>query len=235
MISLPKLDSSLVFPPLEHALEEPNGLLAFGGDLSVERLVSAYRNGIFPWFSEGEPILWWSPSPRGILKFSEYHLSRSLAKSMRRSDLFVTLNHAFDNVIDACATIPRGDQGTWITKAMLSAYKDLHRAGYAHSVEVWQEDKLVGGLYGVSVGRVFCGESMFSKETNASKVAFHFLVTHLTESGAEFIDCQMQNDHLQRLGCTEIKRESFVEMLKNNRDKKVHLSTWDPQTLHSTR
>ena len=231
MISLPKLDDSLVFPPQDHALEHPNGLLAFGGDLSAERLVLAYRNGIFPWFSEGEPILWWSPSQRGILKFSDYHLSKSLAKFIRRHEFTVTLNHAFNEVLDACATIPRNGEGTWITQSMIDAYKALHLSGHAQSVEVWDKTNLIGGLYGVSVGRVFCGESMFSRSTNASKIAFHFLVQHLLESGAEFIDCQMQNNHLKTLGCSEIPREQFLTMLYNNRDKKVVDSTWQKQRL----
>lgn len=232
MISLPKLDDSLVFPPLDHALEEPNGLLAFGGDLSVERLVLAYRDGIFPWFSEGEPILWWSPSLRGILKFNDFHISKSLSKFIKRQNFEVTINHAFNDVIDACANIPRRGEGTWITQAMIDAYKELHRGGFAHSVEVWDGEELIGGLYGVSIGRVFCGESMFSQASNASKLAFHFLVQHLVKCGAEFIDCQMQNDHLKTLGCSEVSREQFHTMLKNNRDKQVADSTWNKQILH---
>lgn len=235
MISLPKLDASLVFPPPAHALDDPNGLLAFGGDLSVERLINAYENGIFPWFSEGEPILWWSPSPRGILQFNNYHAPKSLLKFIRKSRYSVTINHAFNQVIDACATVPRGDQGTWITCGMISAYKALHLAGKAHSIEVWDDNNLVGGLYGVAVGRVFCGESMFSLASNASKMAFHYLVTHLQASGAEFIDCQMQNDHLKRFGCAEVSREQFLNMLENNRHKQVKSNTWQRNTLNKAR
>lgn len=234
MISLPKLDANLVFPLPEHALDDPNGLLAFGGDLSVDRLIVAYQNGIFPWFSEGEPILWWSPSPRGILRFSDYHISRSLQKFIRKSQYHVSINLAFDQVIDACASVPRGGQGTWITSGMIAAYKALHKAGKAHSVEVWDDKTLVGGLYGVAIGRVFCGESMFSYRTNASKVAFHYLVKHLQACGAEFIDCQMQNDHLKKFGCSEVSRSTFLNLLENSKDKTVQPSTWQPKLLFET-
>ena len=161
-----KLSHELVFPAPQLALTDPNGLLAFGGDLSVQRLLLAYHNGIFPWFSEGEPILWWSPDPRGILELDEFLCSRSLAKLARSPRYQVSLNQAFDQVIQACATVPRGSQGTWITGRMIKAYQALHRAGHAHSVEVWEQEQLVGGLYGISVGSVFCGESMFHCQSN---------------------------------------------------------------------
>ncbi|GAB3015858.1 leucyl/phenylalanyl-tRNA--protein transferase [Bowmanella dokdonensis] len=208
-----KLSDELIFPSPQLALTDPNGLLAFGGDLSVPRLLLAYRNGIFPWFSEGEPILWWSPDPRGILELHDFVCSRSLARLARSGRYRVSLNHSFDEVIQACATIPRGSQGTWITARMIQAYQTFHRSGHAHSVEVWDNDMLVGGLYGVSVGSVFCGESMFHRQSNTSKLALYFLVEHLKKHGFTFIDCQLQNPHLRSLGAREIPRKAFLQRL----------------------
>lgn len=231
MIRLHQLDHSHEFPAIHHALEEPNGLLAFGGDLSVERLIAAYSRGIFPWFGEDEPILWWSPDPRGILPLDEFHCARSLHKLIRQQRYRVTLNHAFDAVIDQCAGIPRQDNGTWITDEMIQAYRKLHRAGYAHSVEVWQQDALVGGLYGVAIGSVFCGESMFSVVSNGSKIAFYHLVTWLKDAGGDFIDCQMQTEHLRSLGCKEVSRRGFLDQLRGSRDKALAPDTWAPRVL----
>lgn len=216
MINLTRLDSNLAFPAADNALTDPNGLLAFGGDLSVARLLSAYSNGIFPWFSEGEPILWWSPDPRGVVFTEDYTSSKSLLKHIRKFSPKVTINTAFFDVINACSSVPRTDQGTWITSEMVEAYIQLHKAGFAHSVEVWSNDSLIGGLYGVYVNSVFCGESMFSLQTNASKVAFHYLVKHLTSFNIKLIDCQMQNPHLQSLGCVTISRSEFLTLLKQN-------------------
>lgn len=231
MIKLHQLNNQIHFPSTHYALDEPNGLLAFGGDLSVERLKLAYQNGIFPWFSEGEPILWWSPDPRGVLLLEDYRCSKSLAKFMRKAPLTVTLNQAFDQVIETCAQIPRTDDGTWITQTMILAYKALHKDGHAHSVEVWDQNTLVGGLYGIGVGSVFCGESMFSLQPNGSKVAFHHLVEHMRTTGGRFIDCQMLTPHLQSLGCCEVPRETFLGLL--NRDKTVNVPDdhWQPKTL----
>lgn len=230
MISLHKLDSSNHFPHPNEALNEPNGLLAFGGDLSASRLLCAYQNGIFPWFSEGEPILWWSPDPRGVLFTDQYKPSKSLKKYLRKSNLRVTTDYVFDAVIEECANAPRKDNGTWITSDMVNAYKALHRQGDAHSVEVWRDDSLVGGLYGVFVNNIFCGESMFSKESNASKVAFHLLVQWLKNRGVKMIDCQLQNPHLQSLGCITIPRSEFLTIIKANQDKNPSF-VWKPSEL----
>lgn len=231
MLELYKVDHRIAFPAPENALDEPNGLLAFGGDLSVERLLFAYSLGIFPWFSEGEPILWWSPEPRGILPLKQFICSKSLQKFIRKTPFCVTLNYAFDDVIHACAKIPRNDSGTWITKRMISAYQNLHKEGHAHSVEVWDRGQLVGGLYGVTVGQVFCGESMFHRSTNASKLAIHYLVEHLLTQGAGFIDCQMQNPHLASLGCVTVSRNEFLDKLAKYKQLKFEKSNWLPMVL----
>ncbi|MEP4888771.1 MAG: leucyl/phenylalanyl-tRNA--protein transferase [Aliiglaciecola sp.] len=230
MISLHKLDASLTFPTPSDALIDPNGLLAFGGDLSVPRLVNSYRQGIFPWFSEGEPILWWSPDPRGVLFTEKYKSSKSLLKHIRKTTPKVTVDTSFNEVIDACSSIPRKDNGTWITAEMVDAYKRLYQAGYAHSIEVWDKERLIGGLYGVFVNNVFCGESMFSRQDNASKVAFHCLVELLKKNGVRLIDCQMQNPHLATLGCEEIPRKTFLDLLASEQ-KHPPLQFWAPQVL----
>ena len=197
------------FPPVEQALAEPDGLLAFGGDLSPERLLFAYRHGIFPWYSAGQPLLWWSPNPRAVLWPDEVHVSRSLRKRLRASTYEVRLNTAFEAVVRGCAA-PRGDdEGTWITNEMYQAYTVLHRAGYAHSVEAWLDETLVGGLYGVALGGVFFGESMFAVRPDASKVA----LVHLARSGFDLIDCQLANPHLTSMGATSIPRTTFVRYL----------------------
>ena len=201
------------FPPVERALKEPNGLLAAGGDLSLERLLDAYRHGIFPWFSRGEPILWWSPDPRMVLYTGELKVSRSLAKNLRNKGYRVTADTAFDRVLRGCAGPRRGATGTWLSAAMQKAYLALHRAGHAHSVETWREDDLVGGLYGVAVGRMFYGESMFSTATDASKVALVGLVQALVARGFPLIDCQMKTPLLESLGGREIPRAAFLRAL----------------------
>lgn len=233
MLTLTKLNEQLVFPPAETALVEPNGLLAFGGDLTEQRLLLAYSSGIFPWFSQGEPIMWWSPNPRGILPLDNFQASKSLKKFARNCAYQITINTAFSQVIDFCATIPRDDSGTWITNKMITAYKDLHKLGHAHSVEVWSDQTLVGGLYGVVVGKVFCGESMFHKATNASKLAMLNLVALLKGQGAEFIDCQMQNPHLASLGCIELPRAEFLTMLAKQRQESFAKWVWQPRILDS--
>lgn len=221
-IELPYLSANSPFPPVERALIEPNGLLAYGADLSPRRLFSAYYEGIFPWFSEGDPILWWSPSPRAVLYLDHFHVSTSMRKWLRRAAYRVTLNRSFTEVIRHCANIPRfyehsPSNGTWITEDMIRAYIRLHTLGLAHSVEVWREDVLVGGLYGVAVGRVFCGESMFHKETNTSKLAMHGLVMHMRRTHQAFIDCQMPTPHLMALGSTSVPRAEYLIMLKASR------------------
>lgn len=212
-IYLTQLDDGLWFPDPELALEEPDGLLAFGGDLGVERLLLAYRSGIFPWYSEGEPILWWSPSLRGVLGLGDFHCSRSLARLARSGKYRVSLNTAFPEVIRACAGVPRDPAGTWITARMIQAYIDLHEAGHAHSMEVWDAETLVGGIYGVGLGRVFCGESMFHLRADTSKLAMLYLVRHLRAAGFAFLDCQLQNPHLASLGVREIERQQYLREL----------------------
>jgi leucyl/phenylalanyl-tRNA--protein transferase len=203
------LSEELWFPPVEEA--EEIGLLAVGGDLSPHRLLLAYSSGIFPWYNPGEPILWWSPDPRCVLFPERIHISRSLHKVLRRADFHVTFDRDFSAVIEACRQI-RSD-GTWITPEMCAAYLELHRLGFAHSVECWQQDRLVGGLYGVSLGRCFFGESMFSRVTNASKVAMVTLCQQLQQQGFRLLDCQQTSEHLLSMGATEVSREIFCQML----------------------
>jgi leucyl/phenylalanyl-tRNA--protein transferase len=215
------------FPDVRRALRHPNGLLAAGGDLSPERLLSAYRRGIFPWFSEGDPILWWSPDPRTVLVPEQIRISRSLRKRLRRRLLGVTLDRSFGQVIRACSA-PRGaDGGTWIVPRMVRAYETLHRLGWGHSVEVWQGERLVGGLYGVALGRVFFGESMFSRADDASKVALVYLCERLGAWGFGLIDCQMRTDHLISLGAQEIPRGHFVALLDRFCPLPGPTGTWD--------
>ena len=210
---------SLSFPPLERALREPNGLLAVGGDLSTERLIEAYRHGCFPWYQAGQPILWWSPNPRTVLLPQELHVSRSLRKTLRQGRFQVTFDHDFSAVIQACAGPRDYADGTWITPEMQAAYRELHRRGIAHSVEVWQNDNLVGGLYGLAIGQLFFGESMFSHIDNASKVGFATLVRRLEQWGFVLIDCQMPTQHLQSLGARSISRSEFADYLKRYLDQ----------------
>ncbi|GAA5169952.1 MULTISPECIES: leucyl/phenylalanyl-tRNA--protein transferase [Halomonadaceae] len=202
------------FPDLDLALDEPNGLLAAGGALTSEWLVAAYRRGVFPWFSDGQPILWWSPDPRMVLFPDEVRVRRSLAKRLRNAGFEITRDQAFDTVIAACAGLRSGAEGTWITAPMQAAYQRLHRLGHAHSVEVWRGGRLVGGLYGVALGHAFFGESMFSRESDASKVALVHLARHLQASGGGLIDCQMHTPHLASLGGRDIARDRFLVYLE---------------------
>lgn len=212
---IPWLDPDSPFPPAERALKEPNGLLAAGGDLSPERLLAAYRQGIFPWYSPGEPILWWSPHPRMVLDPGDFHPSHSLRKRLRQARHEVRLDTAFHEVTEACARTPRrGQHGTWISPAMRRAYLRLHELGWAHSVETWVSGRLAGGLYGVAIGRVFFGESMFSHQTDASKIAFAYLCRYLSQEGFALLDCQMTTAHLASLGAREIPRSDFGARLK---------------------
>lgn len=210
---------SLDFPPLNKALREPNGLLAAGGDLRPERLIQAYRHGCFPWFQDGQPILWWSPDPRTVLLPDELHVSRSLAKVLRQGRYQVSFDQAFAEVIRACAAPRSYAAETWITSPMQDAYLKLHRSGIAHSVEVWRDGELVGGLYGLAMGQLFFGESMFSRADNASKVGFATLVERLKAWGFVLIDCQMPTEHLLSLGARTISRDEFARYLSRHLDQ----------------
>ncbi|MBI1965305.1 MAG: leucyl/phenylalanyl-tRNA--protein transferase [Betaproteobacteria bacterium] len=210
---IPWLEAGDPFPPVERALEEPNGLLAAGADLFVPRLLEAYRNGIFPWYSEGQPVLWWSPDPRMVLFPSEFKLSRSLRKRIAKRDYEIRVDTAFEAVISACAEPRPGREGTWITGDMVAAYTALARAGHAHSVETWIGGELAGGLYGVALGRMFFGESMFTNAPDASKIALAHLVRQLERRDYGMIDCQMTTAHLARFGAREIPRAEFMRKL----------------------
>ena len=214
MKSIFLIEGDSPFPPAELALSQPNGLLAAGGDLSPERLLEAYRNGIFPWFSEGDPILWWSPNPRMVLFPTEFKTSHSLRKILQKNDYEMRFDSAFEHVMRACAAPREGQAGTWILEEMIEAYCELHRRGYAHSVETWIDGELVGGLYGMSLGKMFYGESMFSRRSNASKIALAHLAKQLESWNYGMIDCQMNTPHLASLGAREIPREEFIVRLQ---------------------
>ena len=220
-----RLSARLTFPPPE--LADESGLLAVGGDLRPERLLLAYSLGIFPWYSDGLPILWYSPDPRLVLETGSLVVSRSLQKSLRRGRFRITLDTAFERVMRACAEVPRpGQHGTWITRDMLRAYGRLHQLGYAHSVEAWQEEELVGGLYGVSLGGGFFGESMFARASDASKVAFVTLVRQLARWGIDLIDCQVHTEHLARFGAVEWPRAEFLRRLAEALQKPTRTGRW---------
>ena len=232
---IPWLGTETTFPPLTSALKEPNGLLAVGGDLSPRRLLEAYRRGIFPWFSEGDPILWWSPDPRMILVPDELRVTRSLAKTLRNAPYEVRFDSAFDEVMRGCAA-PRADQpGTWITAEMRAAYGRLHELGYAHCAETWIEGELAGGLYGVAIGRMFYGESMFTRRRDASKIAFVHLVEHLRVEGFALVDCQMHTEHLASLGAREIPRREFSRRLKDLLDYARPPGRWPSPPVRADR
>ena len=208
------LSQELIFPAVSTA--SPEGIVAFGGDLSVARLQLAYQSGIFPWFEDGDPITWWSPNPRMVLFLDELVVSKSMRNILNRKQFTVTFNQDFRTVIRHCQNVKRnGQNGTWITNTMIEAYCKLHQLGIAKSVEVWEHDALVGGLYGIDLGHVFCGESMFSRVSNASKVAFIALVQHLQKENYHLLDCQVYNPHLESLGCREIDRDYFMAILDN--------------------
>lgn len=211
---IPWLEAADPFPPVSRALREPNGLLAAGADLSVTRLMEAYRRGIFPWYGAGQPLLWWSPNPRMVLFPPEFRLSRSLRKRLRRRDYVIRCDSAFDAVVRGCAAPRAGQSGTWITEEMIAAYGALHCQGLAHSVETWIDGELVGGLYGIALGRMFYGESMFARATDASKIALAHLVKQLARWNFGMIDCQMQTGHLASFGAREIPRAEFTRSLR---------------------
>ena len=220
-----QLTDTIAFP--DPGLAEEDGLLAVGGDLSTERILHAYAQGIFPWYSDGQPILWWSPDPRMVLIPSEFKCSKRLERERRNPAWTVTVDTHFEDVVNHCARMSRPEQdGTWITKEMCDAYGVLHRKGYAHSVEAWKEGTLAGGLYGVSLGRCFFGESMFSLEPNASKIALAALVDHLLDRGVELIDCQVHTPHLESLGARDIPRDSFLALLEKANTGESHVGKW---------
>jgi len=222
----PRSDTRSLFPPVETALREPNGLLAMGGDLSLERLLAAYRHGIFPWFNPGEPILWWSPDPRMVLVPGEIRVTRSLAKRIRNGGFEVRVDTCFAEVMAACAEPRAAAAGTWISPAMRAAYARLHRAGYAHSVEAWKDGALVGGLYGVAIGRAFFGESMFSRVPDASKVALVALARQLQRWGFGLVDCQMETEHLTSMSARPIARGEFCARLAELVNLPHHPGPW---------
>ncbi|MCP4408029.1 MAG: leucyl/phenylalanyl-tRNA--protein transferase [Gammaproteobacteria bacterium] len=228
---LDPVDSGSLFPPVEEALKEPDGLLAAGGDLSPNRLLRAYRKGIFPWYEEGQPILWWSPNPRAVLHPQHLRISRSLRKTLRNKPWTISFDQAFERTVSACAAPRRGSSGTWITDRMLEAYCELFIQGHAHSVEVWDSDSiLIGGLYGVGIGKVFFGESMFSHESDSSKVALIYLLRHLQTWGYPLIDCQLSSPHIDSLGAEPMPRNQFIKHLNDHCDLPGHPSPWTVNT-----
>ena len=225
-----QLPEQLIFPDPEEA--ELEGLLAVGGDLSPERLLLAYSMGIFPWYADEDPILWWSPDPRLILEPESLKISKSLKRIISKKQFSITMDHDFKTVISRCATAKRKEDGSWIVDDMINAYIELHHKGFAHSVEVWEKEKLVGGLYGVSIGKIFFGESMFSEINNASKIALVYLVKTLSEWGFSSIDCQIKTDHLISMGAREISRHDFLNQLKKTAKEKTRVGKWSlPESL----
>ncbi len=226
IVWLSERDSPQAFPPVERALSEPDGLLAAGGDLSPPRLLEAYRRGIFPWYSRGQPILWWCPDPRAVLRPARLKVSRSLAKAIRNRGFETRINGAFRDVLRFCGSTELRPGGTWLSPEMRAAYLRLHKLGYAHSVETWLDNRLVGGLYGVALGEVFFGESMFSLERDASKVALKRLCDELIRRGYQLIDCQMATAHLISLGAELIPRVDFIEALRTHVGSDLAVKPW---------
>ncbi len=224
-----RLSERIEFPPA--CLARSDGLLCIGGDLSIERLLLAYQNGIFPWFSENEPLLWWSPDPRLVLFPETIKISRSLKKVIKRTPLRVTVDNAFEQTIVSCSKPRRGGQGTWLVEEMIDAYIQLHKHGYAHSIETWHKNSLVGGLYGVTLGGSFFGESMFSLENNASKIALSALASLLNAQGFDMIDCQVTTHHLLKMGAVELSRDAFLKKLIPSTVRKMNPDIWDPSRL----
>lgn len=236
-------DTDLGFPPVDSALTEPNGLLALGGDLQAKRLINAYSQGVFPWFSENEPLMWWSPNPRAIIKLNDLRINRTLRKVIKKSPYKITLNHAFEQVIEQCADAPFRYEDTWIVPEMQAAYINLHQLGYAHSIEVWKtidndmsgtKQVLVGGLYGVAINGFFSGESMFYNQPNASKFALIALSKLLNSMGVDFIDCQLLNPFLADMGAIEISRDSFIKTKQTAINKEVAMGFWKARELSLT-
>ena len=224
-------DSPSNFPDVETALTEPDGLLAAGGDLSSERILAAYSSGIFPWYEEGQPILWWSPDPRCVMRPDDYHVSRRLRQYAHSSTFTLTFNQAFADVIRACAGERRSEQGTWITSDMIAAFEKLHADGWAHSVEIWDESELVGGIYGMCIGRIFFGESMFSHRDNASKFGMIALSRTLSKHDFALLDCQVQSQHLVSLGATTLARSEFTAILRTSCIPASRFDDWPEKVL----
>ncbi|GAA4355285.1 leucyl/phenylalanyl-tRNA--protein transferase [Kangiella marina] len=229
------LDKSNKFPHASLSQESPNGLLAVGGDLSATRLIEAYKNGIFPWYCEGEPILWWSPDPRCVFPIDSIHVSRSMKRELNKSSYKITINHAFSEVVDGCSAPRVKEAETWILPEMKAAYEQLHEMGLAHSVEVWSGKDLAGGLYGVSMGRFFFGESMFSEGKNASKFALIYLSHYLAENEFLLLDSQVGNPHLYSMGAVDIARSEFIKLLEEHIAWPQPKDLWQPKTLTSWR
>ncbi|MBL4624974.1 MAG: leucyl/phenylalanyl-tRNA--protein transferase [Flavobacteriales bacterium] len=226
-----QLSDELVFPHPENAVND--GILAVGGDLSSERIILAYQNGIFPWYNEGDPIIWWSPNPRCILYTDKLNVSKSMRSLFNKNEFKVTLDQDFEQVMSECKKAPRhGQEGTWINNQMQQAYFELHKLGFAHSVEVWNKEELVGGLYGLFIGKCFFGESMFAKQSNASKYGFISLVQALNKAGVELIDCQTTTSHLLSLGAEEIDRNDFLDYLDGNCYQEETLNCWSVVKEH---
>ncbi|MBQ4890974.1 leucyl/phenylalanyl-tRNA--protein transferase [Shewanella sp. UCD-FRSSP16_17] len=232
MNSLSYLNHLPQFPDPMQALDEPNGLLAVGGDLSPTRLVEAYYQGIFPWFNDDDPILWWSPHPRAVFTPQTQPLNKTMRKCLKKSTWRFTINHAFAEVIKACSEPRASEQGTWISTDIQNAYIKLHSLGKAHSIEVWDDKTLVGGLYGIAVGSVFCGESMFHRQTNASKAAFAMLNQHIAKHGFKLIDAQIMNPHLENLGAKPVPRNEFLQTLKQLRNQVIDNQAWVTQEVY---
>ncbi len=231
MIFVKKLDKdTLSFPPVACALDDPNGLLALGGDLSVDRLLLAYQSGIFPWYSKNQPLLWWSPDPRAILFPDQFHLSRSLQKAFKNPWFDITFDRAFEQVMHACAQPRKEDKDTWILPEMLEAYQQLFSKGFAHSVEVWHNQTLVGGVYGLAIGQIFFAESMFHFKTNASKIALTALCAWLKVWRYQLIDCQFLTSHLESLGVIEVSRDDYMSLLKQSVNKEPKHDAWNANT-----
>ena len=229
-------DSAESFPDSNNArasIGYPDGLIAIGGDLSSERLLYAYSRGIFPWFNDDQPIMWWSPDPRAVIFTADFHMSRSLSRRLRNESWEYSLNQDFANVIKNCAN-NRGEHGTWITNDMISAYQKMHELGYAHSVEAWCDGELAGGIYGLRIGNIFCGESMFSLHADGSKVALSALVHVCKEEQIELIDCQLESTHLESLGMIEIPRSHFLNLLRGDSAKPAQLLNWEFSRLPAT-
>lgn len=225
---IPWLEHDDPFPPVTQARPEHDGLLAAGGSLSPARLLTAYRSGIFPWYSAGQPVLWWSPDPRMVLFPAEFRIPRSLAKRLRRRDFDIRIDTVFETVMRACAAPRNGQSGTWITEEMIAAYVELHHLGHAHSVETWIDGTLAGGLYGIALGRAFYGESMFARAPDASKIALAHLVHRLQKQGFGIIDCQMNTAHLARFGAREIPRDEFSRRLAELVNYEPPAGVWRP-------
>ncbi len=226
-------DPDSPFPPVSLALSDPDGLLAVGGDLSPRRLLRAYAAGIFPWYSQAQPILWWSPDPRSVLLPAQLRISRSLRKTLRRQPFRITFDQAFEQVMRGCAQPRRSSNETWITEEMIHAYYQLHRLGHAHSAEAWQGENLVGGLYGVNLGQVFFGESMFSRVSDASKVAFVHLLRFMQQRGISLVDCQVASDHLDSLGAVPMSRNTFIQQLRSLTTRSAVPGPWLAQPIET--